>query len=163
LNAIIQPFQQEERVVGFFNTYRQLYPVTRDVLREIATQFHNWVKNQSQKWGAPVLDDPGVRRDKLMDSYFRQARADQVVCILKAREPGRILSRLGQQEGQPLASGTQATEHYNFYINDSDWGAGCVRAHSRDALWLRCIFCRRWIFVGRRFTVETRRTCSGRY
>ncbi|PYR98995.1 MAG: hypothetical protein DMG12_21355 [Acidobacteria bacterium] len=27
LNAIIQPFQQEERVVGFFNTYRQLYPV----------------------------------------------------------------------------------------------------------------------------------------
>jgi len=34
LNAIIQPFQQEERVVGFFNTYRQLYPVTRDVLRD---------------------------------------------------------------------------------------------------------------------------------
>jgi hypothetical protein len=31
LNGLIQPFQQPERVVGFFNTYRQLYPVSRDV------------------------------------------------------------------------------------------------------------------------------------
>jgi hypothetical protein len=29
LNGLIQPFQQPERVVGFFNTYRQLYPVDR--------------------------------------------------------------------------------------------------------------------------------------
>jgi hypothetical protein len=28
VNGLIQPFQQPERVVGFFNTYRQLYPVT---------------------------------------------------------------------------------------------------------------------------------------
>jgi hypothetical protein len=28
LNGLIQPFQQPERVVGFFNTYRQLYPVS---------------------------------------------------------------------------------------------------------------------------------------
>src|ERR1051325_426282 len=41
LNGLIQPFQQEERVVGFFGTYRDLYPVSRDVLREIATQFRN--------------------------------------------------------------------------------------------------------------------------
>jgi hypothetical protein len=26
LNGLIQPFQQPERVVGFFNTYRRLYP-----------------------------------------------------------------------------------------------------------------------------------------
>jgi len=26
LNELIQPFQQPERVVGFFNTYRHLYP-----------------------------------------------------------------------------------------------------------------------------------------
>ena len=32
LNGIIQPFQQPERVVGFFNTYRQLYPVSRNTL-----------------------------------------------------------------------------------------------------------------------------------
>jgi hypothetical protein len=28
VNGLIQPFQQPERVVGFFNTYRQLYPAT---------------------------------------------------------------------------------------------------------------------------------------
>jgi hypothetical protein len=39
LNGLIQPFQQPERVVGFFNTYRQLYPVSRNVLRGIADQF----------------------------------------------------------------------------------------------------------------------------
>ena len=39
LNGLIQPFQQPERVVGFFNTYRDLYPVTRTVLRDIATQY----------------------------------------------------------------------------------------------------------------------------
>jgi len=46
LNGLIQPFQQPERVVGFFNTYRQQYPVSRDVLRDIATQFQNWVANR---------------------------------------------------------------------------------------------------------------------
>jgi hypothetical protein len=50
LNGLIQPFQQPERVVGFFNFYRQQYPVSRDVLRDIAGQFQNWVVNRSQKW-----------------------------------------------------------------------------------------------------------------
>ena len=39
LNGLIQPFQQPERVVGFFDTYRQLYPVSRDTLRGIADRF----------------------------------------------------------------------------------------------------------------------------
>ena len=51
LNGLIQPFQQEKRMVGFFGSYRDVYPVSRDVLREIATQFHNWVINRSKKWG----------------------------------------------------------------------------------------------------------------
>ena len=33
LNGTIQLLQQPERVVGFFNTYRDQYPVTRAVLR----------------------------------------------------------------------------------------------------------------------------------
>jgi hypothetical protein len=37
-NGLIQPFQQPERVVGFFDTYRHLYPVGRDVLRGAADQ-----------------------------------------------------------------------------------------------------------------------------
>src|SRR5438552_9694835 len=71
LNGLIQPFQQEERVVGFFGTYRELYPVSRDVLREIATQFHNWVINRSKKWGAPILDAPEGRRDEFVQPYFK--------------------------------------------------------------------------------------------
>jgi hypothetical protein len=54
LHATIQPFQQEQRAVGFFWTYRQIYPVSRQVLRDIATQYHNWARNRSQKWGVPI-------------------------------------------------------------------------------------------------------------
>src|SRR5919197_4610681 len=55
LNGLIQPFQQPERVLGFFWTYRHIYPVSRDVLRDIADQYRNWVKNRSLKWQAPIL------------------------------------------------------------------------------------------------------------
>src|ERR1700757_897582 len=51
LNGLIQPFQQPERVVGFFSTYRQLYPVTRHTLRDIAEQFQCWVKQRAAKRG----------------------------------------------------------------------------------------------------------------
>src|SRR5256884_7946189 len=54
LHAAIQPFQQPERAVGFFDFYRQIYPVSRQLLRDISTQYHNWVKNRSQKWRVPI-------------------------------------------------------------------------------------------------------------
>ena len=41
LNGLIQPFQQPERVVGFFGSYRKQYPVSRHLLRGIAEQFHS--------------------------------------------------------------------------------------------------------------------------
>ncbi len=34
LHAAIQPFQQPERAVGFFDFYRQIYPVSRQLLRD---------------------------------------------------------------------------------------------------------------------------------
>ena len=43
LNGLIQPFQQPERVIGFFGSYRQVYPVSREVLRGAAEQFQRWV------------------------------------------------------------------------------------------------------------------------
>jgi len=50
---LIQPFQQEERVIGFFGNYRDLYPVSRDVLRDIATQFQNCAALSSTPvWGS---------------------------------------------------------------------------------------------------------------
>ena len=36
LNGLIQPFQQPERVIGFFNAYREGQRVTRNLLRDIA-------------------------------------------------------------------------------------------------------------------------------
>jgi hypothetical protein len=129
LNGLIQPFQQEERVIGFFDTYRQLYPVSRDVLRDIAAQFHNWVKNRSQKWDAPILDAPEGRRDEFVEGYFRRAKADAVVCILKAREPARILTAIGTKAENRwhLELKQRWVEQYNFYLNDSDWGRMFVR------------------------------------
>jgi hypothetical protein len=129
LNGIIQPFQQEQRVVGFFGTYRDLYPVSRDVLREIATQFQNWVINRSKKWGAPILDAPEGRRDDFVLPYFTAAKPDQVVCILKAREPARIMTAIGTKKENRwhLELKQRWVHQYNFYINDSEWGRMFVR------------------------------------
>src|SRR2546428_5810273 len=121
LNGLIQPFQQEERVVGFFGTYRELYPVSRDVLPEIARQFHNWVINRSKKWGAPILGAPDGRRDEFVQPYFKAAKPDQVVCILKAREPARIMTAIGtKKENRWHLELKQrwSVDQYNFYIND---------------------------------------------
>src|SRR5260370_6399130 len=83
LNGLIQPFKQPERVIGFFNTYREGKRVTRDLLHEIADQYKNWVTNRSQKWNAPILEAPKGRRDDFMDPYFKRAKPDEVVAILR--------------------------------------------------------------------------------
>jgi len=129
LNGLIQPFQQEQRVVGFFGTYRDLYPVSRDVLREIATQFHNWVTNRSKKWGVPILEAPDGRRDEFVLPYFKGAKADQVVCIIKAREPARIMTAIGTKKENRwhLELKQRWVDQYNFYLNDSEWGRMFVR------------------------------------
>ena len=75
LNGLIQPFQQPERVVGFFSTYRHLHPVSRDILRGAAEQFQLWVKEQADKWNAPIVEPPSGRRDEFVDPYFKGAGA----------------------------------------------------------------------------------------
>jgi len=129
LNGLIQPFQQPERVVGFFSTYRNHYPVSRDVLREISEQFHGWVKNRSEKWNAPILEAPKSRRDEFVAPYFRRAQPDQVVLILKAREPARILTAIGNRQDNRwhLQLAQRGVIQYNFYLNDRHWGRMFVR------------------------------------
>lgn len=129
LNGLIQPFQQENRVVGFFSTYRDLYPLSRDVLRDIAGQCRNWITNRSKHWQAPILEAPKGRRDEFVLPYFKGAEADQVVCILKAREPARIMTAIGkkQENRWHLALQQRWVDQYNFYINDSEWGRMFVR------------------------------------
>ena len=129
LNGLIQPFQQPERVVGFFSTFRNQYPVSRGVLREIAEQFHGWVKNRSQKWNAPILDAPQGRRHEFVEPYFRRAKPDQLVVILKAREPARILTAIGKPQDNRwhLQLAQRWVVQYNFYVNDRHWGRMFVR------------------------------------
>jgi hypothetical protein len=129
LNGLIQPFQQPERVVGFFNTYRQLYPVTRQTLRGIADQFQYWLKNWSDGRRIPVLDAPPGRRDDFVDPYFSRAKPDSVVVILKAREPARIMTAIGDREANRwhLQIANRWVIQYNFYINDRQWGRMFVR------------------------------------
>jgi hypothetical protein len=129
LNALIQPFQQPERVVGFFGSYRKLYPVSRDILRGIAGQFQKWLTNRAQKWGAPIVEAPRGRRDEFVEPYFRRAKPDQVVVILKAREPARIMIAIGnKQENRWHLQITQRwVQQYNFYLNDRRWGRMFVR------------------------------------
>ena len=129
LNGIIQPFQQPERVVGFFWTYRQRYPVDRDTLRDIATQYHHWVVNQARHWHVPIQGVPAGRRDEFMDRPFTRARPDQVVAILKAREPARIMTAIGNKQDNRwhLELKSRWVDQYNFYINDARWGRMFVR------------------------------------
>jgi len=129
LNAAIQPFQQPERVMGFFWAYRHQYPVSRQLLGEISTQYHNGVKNRSGKWKVPILEAPEERRDAVLKPYFRGAQPDQVVAIVKAREPARLLISIGKDATQQghLMMKWRWVDQYNFYLNDRYWGPMFVR------------------------------------
>jgi hypothetical protein len=129
VNGLIQPFQQPERVVGFFSSYRKLFPVTRKVLTDIADRFQNWVKDKAVKWGAPILDAPTGRRDEFVEPYFRGAKPDKVVAIIKAREPARIMTAIGTAKDNRwhLQIAQRWVVQYNFYVNDSRWGRMFVR------------------------------------
>jgi hypothetical protein len=134
LNGLIQPFQQPERVLGFFNTYREGKRVTRKTLTDIADQYQYWLKNRSEKWAAPILEPPdgngdGCRRDKFLDPYFQNAKPDQVVAILKAREPARILVAIGDKNNDSphLEFKQRWVNQFNFYLNDKHWGRMFVR------------------------------------
>jgi hypothetical protein len=134
LNGLIQPFQQPERVLGFFNAYREGTRVTRPYLTGIADRFQDWVKNRSEKWGAPILEPPegdadDSRRDKFVLDYFQDAKPNQVVAILKAREPARILVAIGGKGNDcpHLEYKQRWVNQYNFYFNDKEWGHMFVR------------------------------------
>jgi hypothetical protein len=129
LNGLIQPFQQPERVVGFFNTYRRLYPVTRHLLRGIADHFQQWLKGWTERANIPVLEAPEGRRDEFVDPYFKRAKPDAVVLVIKAREPARIMIAIGDKTANRwhLQFAQRWVVQYSVYINDSRWGRMFVR------------------------------------
>jgi hypothetical protein len=129
LNGRIQPFQQPERIVRFFTRYRDQHPVTRQVLRDIASQYHAWIEAPARERGIPVLAEPDARRDEFVDRFFRRAQADEVVVILKAREPARIMTAIGTptDNRRHLQFAQRWVVHYSIYLNDRRWGRLFVR------------------------------------
>jgi hypothetical protein len=93
--------------------------------------FQYWLKNRSQKWGAPILEAPEEeRRDDFVQKYLRDCESDRVAVILKAREPARILVAIGGEKNDSphLKLKQRWVNQYNFYLNDKHAGAGCLSA-----------------------------------
>jgi len=122
LNGCIQSFLDGARAQGFFWVFRKVYPVSRSVLRAVANQYHNWAEHSAQKWGVEIVDDPKGRRDEFVEPYFEKAQADQVVVIIKAREPAGIMTAIGTGEKWHLETKYRWVKQYNFYIQDAEWG-----------------------------------------
>src|SRR5438034_8357343 len=130
LNGLIQPFQQPERVLGFFNTYRDGKRVTRKLLTEIADQFQNWLKGRAEKWGFDIVDAPeDKRRDDFVREYFQKCEPDRVPVVPNRREPARILIAVGDKnnESPHLELKQRWVNQFNFYVNDRRWGRMFVR------------------------------------
>jgi hypothetical protein len=128
LNGLIQPFQKSDCVVSFFSRYRDVYPVNKPVLTAIARQYEPWVTAQARRWGAPIVEPPADRRrDEFVDPYFRRATPGDIVVILKAREPARILIAIGKDDRWHLEYSRRWVVQYNFYLLDREWGRVFVR------------------------------------
>jgi hypothetical protein len=120
LNGCIQHFLDGARALGFFWVYRKIYPVSRKVLRDIASQYHNWVEGSASKWDTEIVGDPEGRRDDFVEPYFRNAQPDQVVVIIKAREPAGYMTAIGEGKKWHLETKYRWVDQYNFYIQDGE-------------------------------------------
>ena len=75
------------------------------------------------------VEAPKGRRDEFVDPYFERAKPDAIVAILKAREPARIMTAIGDKVANRwhLQFAQRWIVQYNFYINDRNWGRMFVR------------------------------------
>jgi hypothetical protein len=58
----------------------------------IDTELGSKVKEEAHGWGTPIIEAPKGRRDKFGEPHFKGAAPDQIVVILKAREPATRVS-----------------------------------------------------------------------
>ena len=95
----------------------------------VADRFQQWLKQWSEKRGVPVLEAPKGRRDEFVEPYFKGAKPDQVVAVLKAREPARIMIAIGDRAANRwhLQFAERWVVQFNFYVNDERWGRMFVR------------------------------------
>ena len=101
--------------------------MSRKVLRDVANDYHSWVASRAQKWGVEIVDPPDGRRDDFVEPYFKRAKPDQVVVIIKAREPAGIMTATGAGQKWHLETKYRWVNQYNFYLQDAEWGSMFVR------------------------------------
>jgi len=127
LNGCVQSFLHGARAQGFFWVHRNTYPVSRKVLRDVANDYHSWVRHSAQQWGAEIMSAPKGRRDEFVEPYCQNAQPDQVVMIIKAREPAGIMTAVGAGDKWHLETKYRWVDQYNFYLQDAEWGPMFVR------------------------------------
>src|SRR5262249_53571489 len=86
-------------------------------------------KQQADGWSTSIVEAPGGRRDEFVEPYFKGAKSDQVVVILKATEPARIMTAIGDRQTNRwhLQIAERWVVQYNVYVNDRHWGRMFVR------------------------------------
>lgn len=57
---------------------------------------------RAARCGAPIIEAPYGRRNQFVEPYFRRPQPDQIVVILKTREPARISVTIGKDDGRHL-------------------------------------------------------------
>jgi hypothetical protein len=84
----------------------------------------------SEKRNIPVLEAPKGRRDEFVEPYFRGAKPDEVVAVLKAREPARIMIAIGDRAADRwhLQFAERWVVQYNFYLNDERWASAIAES-----------------------------------
>jgi hypothetical protein len=84
---------------------------------------------RAAKHDIPIIEAPKGRRDEFVDPYFRRAKPGAVAVILKAREPARIMTGIGDKAANRwhLQMAERWVVQYNFYVNDRDWGRMFMR------------------------------------
>jgi len=63
LNGCIQSFLDGAEPQAFSGFIEDLSGLSRNVLRDVANQYHNWAERSAQEWGVEIVDDPKGRRD----------------------------------------------------------------------------------------------------
>lgn len=128
LDARVDSLLDGARAMGFFSQHRGMFPVYKKDLVQISTEYERWMQEYAQRGGFPILENPEQQRDKFMEPYFICAQPDQIVGVIKAREPVRILTAVGQPgKGSHLEPKLRWVNQYNYYIQDAEFGPMFVR------------------------------------
>jgi hypothetical protein len=79
-------------------------------------------RGQCPEMSVKIVDDPKGRHDDLVKPYFENAQPDQVLVIIKAREPAGYMVAIGAGKKWHLETEYRWVQQFNFYIQDSELG-----------------------------------------